>query len=206
MNLQLLGAYVLAAVVLVVVPGPNVVFIAGTAAARGRMAGLAAALGVEMATLTHGLVAALGLTAVIAASPVALTVVRLAGAAYLAWLGVRTLRGRDAAAVERAPRGRASLLDGFWVNLLNPKVVLFFLAFLPQFVDARAPWSAGTQVMVYALVIVAIGVVNSAGWVLGVTTLTGRSRGEGAAWLRRWLVGLLYLVLAAVAALGQISG
>lgn len=206
MTIHLLGAFVLAAVVLVVVPGPNIVFIVGTALGHGRRAGIAAALGVELATLVHGLIAAAGLAAVVAAAPMALTVIRLAGAAYLAWLGIRTLL-RLADKLEEVQRtGGRSLIDGFWVNLLNPKVIIFFLAFLPQFVDPQANWPIGLQVVVYALVIVGIGLLNSAVWVLGVATIMGRHQGPRTAWLRRWVVGALYLVLAVVAALGNIAG
>lgn len=206
MNLHLLGAFVVAAVVLVVVPGPNIVFIAGTALGRGRRAGMAAAVGVELATLVHGLIAAAGLAALVAAVPVALTGIRLAGAAYLAWLGIRTLL-RPAGELDEVQRaGGRSLLDGFWVNLLNPKVIIFFLAFLPQFVDATARWPVGLQVVGYALIIVAIGLVNSSVWVLGVATLVGHRQGPRTAWVRRWVVGVLYLVLALVAGLGNISG
>lgn len=206
MNLHLLGAFVVAAVVLVVVPGPNIVFIAGTALGRGRRAGMAAAVGVELATLVHGLIAAAGLAALVAAVPVALAGIRLAGAAYLAWLGIRTLL-RPAGELDEVQRaGGRSLLDGFWVNLLNPKVIIFFLAFLPQFVDVTAGWPVGLQVVGYALIIVAIGLVNSAVWVLGVASLVGRRQGPRTAWVRRWVVGVLYLVLALVAGLGNISG
>lgn len=205
MNMQLLAAFVVAAIVLVVVPGPNIVFIAGTAVARGRRAGIAAALGVELATLVHGLIAAAGLAAIVAAHPLALTIIRLAGAGYLAWLGIRTL-ARPPERLEEVQRtGGRSLLDGFWVNLLNPKVIIFFLAFLPQFADLTARWPIGLQVVTYALIIVGIGLVNSSVWVFGIAAIAEQQQGSRIAWVRRWVVGVLYLTLAAVAALGNIS-
>ena len=200
-NPQLLGAFVVAAALLVVIPGPNTLFVASTALGRGRAAGLAAAVGIELATLFYGLITALGLAAAVAAGPTALVVLRLAGAAYLVWLGLRTLTSPPTELGAAATAGRVGARDGFLVNLLNPKVILFFLAFLPQFVDPAAAWPLAAQVAVYTWVIVAIGVANSAVWVLGVAALIGRHDGPAVSWARRWLVGAIYLGLAAMALL-----
>lgn len=119
--------------------------------------------------------------------------------------GVRTLLRPPEDLGQVQESGRRALLDGFWVNLLNPKVVIFFLAFLPQFVSDAAAWPVGLQVAVYALVIVGIGLVNSAAWVLGVAALASHTLGRRTAWVRRWVVGSLYLVLAVVAAVANVG-
>ena len=119
---------------------------------------MASALGVETATLVHIAAAAAGLSAALASSATAFTVVKYAGAAYLVFLALRAFRerGERAAASARPPRAAASSPQGFVVNLLNPKVALFFLAFLPQFVDPGAG-AAWTQVVVLGGLLAAIG-------------------------------------------------
>jgi len=119
----------LAALVLVAVPGPNLIYITTRSIGEGRRAGLASALGVESGTLVHVAAAAVGLSALLASSAVAFSVVKYAGAAYLVYLGVRTLlRAEDAGETENLPPsslGRA-YRQGLLVQLLNPKVALFF--------------------------------------------------------------------------------
>jgi threonine/homoserine/homoserine lactone efflux protein len=136
-DLGALGLFVVAAMVLAVTPGPAVLYIVTRSISQGRAAGVVSCLGVAVGGLVHVLAAALGLSAVLAASALAFDVVKYAGAAYLVYLGVRKLTQAPAATVEDAG-GRRSLLrvfrDGVVVNVLNPKTALFFLAFLPQFV------------------------------------------------------------------------
>lgn len=140
-----LATYTAAAVALVLVPGPAQALILTRSLERGAAAGVVTALGLDLATMVHSLAAALGLSAILATSAAAFTVVKLVGAAYLIWLGLRMLRahsrGREpTGATEAKNRGAAPprvsrlLGDGFLTGLLNPKVALFFLAFLPQFV------------------------------------------------------------------------
>jgi threonine/homoserine/homoserine lactone efflux protein len=134
--------FVLSALALVLVPGPNVIYIVTRGVDQGRRAGLASACGVETATLVHVAAAAAGLSALLASSAAASEVVRYAGAAYLAYLGVRTLLSDDGiGSGDSPPPARLARVytEGFLVNLLNPKVALFFLAFLPQFVDPEGP-------------------------------------------------------------------
>ena len=134
-------AFGAAAVVLIGTPGPNIVYICTRSVTQGRRAGLVSALGIETGTFVHATRAALGLAAVVAASPVVFSAITYLGAAYLVLLGIRTLR---AAAHASASGGTppASLprvyREGVLVNLLNPKVALFFLAFLPQFTTPGA--------------------------------------------------------------------
>lgn len=140
-----LALFVGAALLLNLTPGPDMLFVAGSAAARGRRAGLLAALGVGAGCLFHTLLAAVGLSALLAASELAFDAVKWAGAAYLVWTGVQMLRARrteSAATGAEPPRSGNPFWQGALTNALNPKVALFFLAFLPQFIDAGAPGQA----------------------------------------------------------------
>ncbi len=129
-----------AALLLNLTPGPDMLFVAGTGAARGRRAGVLAALGVGAGCVFHTLLAALGLTALLAASELAFSAVKWAGAAYLVWTGVQMLRARPALSTAAAvPRSGSPFWQGALTNALNPKVALFFLAFLPQFIAPGAP-------------------------------------------------------------------
>jgi threonine/homoserine/homoserine lactone efflux protein len=181
------------AAVLVLIPGPNLVYIVTRSIEAGRRAGLASMLGVEAGTLVHVTAAALGLSALLASSEVAFEMVRWAGVAYLIYLGVRALRARDIAP-SAAPIGmRRSVVEGLLVNVLNPKVSVFFLAFLPQFVDPLQG-SAGTQVLVLGAVFLTIASLLDLLYVLG-AALIGQRLSRG-----RKLAGGVYLALAALAA------
>ena len=134
-----LGLFISAALVLLLIPGPAVLYIVARSIEQGRLAGFVSDLGIHAATLVHVAAAALGLSAILASSSVAFSAVKYAGAAYLIWLGLRKIFGRaeepDVQVAVR-PKGYARLFrEGFIVNLLNPKTALFFLAFLPQFVE-----------------------------------------------------------------------
>jgi threonine/homoserine/homoserine lactone efflux protein len=147
-----LALFMSAALLLNLTPGPDMLFVIGTGAARGRRAGVLAALGVGLGCGVHIGLAAVGLTALLATSAVAFAAVKWAGAAYLVWTGIAMLRARPAAVASAPLRaGRAVFWQGALTNALNPKVALFFLAFLPQFVDA----GAGNQ----ALAFVALGLL-----------------------------------------------
>ncbi|MBN9487107.1 MAG: LysE family translocator [Alphaproteobacteria bacterium] len=134
-----IGLFVGAALVLLLIPGPAVLYIVARSAEQGRIAGFISDLGIHTATLVHVLAAALGLSALLASSALAFSIVKYAGAAYLVWLGLKKIFGRVDAPEngEELPRHSHARLfrDGFIVNLLNPKTALFFFAFLPQFVD-----------------------------------------------------------------------
>jgi threonine/homoserine/homoserine lactone efflux protein len=146
---NLLLAYLIAAWVLILTPGPDMFFILGQTLAGGKQQGWAATAGVMAGAAIHILAAVSGTAALVLAHPALFEALRIAGAAYLLWLGVQSLRAawRPAPAVAGdtaapAPRlsARLAFRQGLLTNLLNPKVALFFLAFLPQFVDpGRAP-------------------------------------------------------------------
>lgn len=158
---QTLGLFLLAAAVLIAIPGPNHLYIVSRSVAAGRRAGMTAGVGIELGTLAHIAFAAVGLSYLVAASASAFAVVRYAGAAYLFYLAYRALRSSDTSAVP-VTGGRPEplvreLRRGFLVNLLNPKVILFFVAFLPQFLhpERGAVWS---QVLVLGLLLISLGV------------------------------------------------
>lgn len=199
-----LVVFALAASVLVAIPGPNHLYIVTRSIAQGRRVGLASAFGVETGTLVHITAAAIGLSALIASSATAFTAVRYAGAVYLVYLGIRALRGgdeHDLQAPVPATAARRAYFDGILVNVLNPKVALFFLAFLPQFVD-RDHGDAATQIVVLGLLTASIGVLSDMGYVLAAGALGGWLRARaGFARGRRYLAGGIYLGLAAVATL-----
>jgi threonine/homoserine/homoserine lactone efflux protein len=192
-----LALFMAAGLALNLTPGPDMLYVAARAAAEGRAAGIASTLGIATGTLVHIALVAFGLTALLAAVPVAYTAVRLAGAAYLVYLGVRTLL-RPGGLTERAltPASRwAVFRQGVVTNVLNPKVALFFLAFLPQFVDP-ARGSAGLQVLGLGLLFDASGTLVLLAVALGASRAAGRlRRSAGAArWLER-ATGVLFVGL-----------
>ena len=144
-SLQTIALFSLASIALAVVPGPAVTYIVTQSVDKGRRAGLVSALGVASGGLVHVAAATVGLSALIASSATAFTAVKLVGAAYLIVVGIRRILSRDEEeldeAAEPAPLQKV-YVQGAVVNVLNPKTALFFLAFLPQFVDPRAARSA----------------------------------------------------------------
>lgn len=169
-----------ATIVLLVVPGPAVLYIVTRSVAQGRSAGLVSVLGVHVGSLVHVTFAAVGVSALLSASATAFTVVKFAGAAYLIFLGLRKLLGRDAAgATLVAPAAAASrwrlFAQGVVVNVLNPKTAIFFLAFLPQFVNpARGP--VAVQIVVLGACFIALGMVSDGSYALLASALAGRLR------------------------------
>ena len=153
---------------LLAVPGPSVLYVVARTVEHGRAAGLVSVLGLETGALIHVAAAAAGLSALVASSPTAFAVLRYVGAAYLLWLGIRTLR-RSRAAAPAAAGGVAShrrlFRDGVLVDVLNPKTSLFFLAFLPGFVhEGHGP--VALQVVVLGLVFVALAALTDGAYAL----------------------------------------
>jgi threonine/homoserine/homoserine lactone efflux protein len=196
-ELSAIELFAAASVALLLIPGPAVLYIVTQSAEQGRSAGLASVAGIHIGTLVHILAAAIGLSALILASAVAFSVV-IAGAAYLVYLGVRKLLERDSASEGEPPRAplRRVFARGAVVNVLNPKTALFFLAFLPQFVDTDrgAVWS---QVVVLGLVFVALGLISDSVYAL-VGDAVGSVLRRQAAVMRR-VSGTIYIGLGAVA-------
>ena len=179
-----------ATLLLLLVPGPSVLYLVARSLHEGRTAGLISMLGVETGALVHVALTAGGLGTVLAASPWALTAIKYAGAAYLLVMGIRQLlSSRPAIATETTAGGTHGtpwtklFRDGVLVDLLNPKTTLFFLAFLPQFVDpGRGP--AATQLLTLGLCFVLLAVVTDGGYALAAGTI--RSRLQTSTPSRRW--------------------
>jgi threonine/homoserine/homoserine lactone efflux protein len=172
-------AFAIASIALILTPGPDQLLIAARAAGQGREAGVVASLGIGVGLVFHTTAAALGVAAVVAALPLALELIRYAGAAYLLWLGIRLLRARgEAGAAVTAPRAPLSAVfrQGILTNLLNPKIVLFFLAFLPQFVT---PGTAHP-----ALRMIILGTVFAVAGTLW-NIVVAYTAGAAGAWMRR---------------------
>ncbi|MEV4808057.1 LysE family translocator [Nonomuraea sp. NPDC049421] len=152
--------FVTASLALVLIPGPNHLYITARGLSQGRAAGLASAFGVEAGTLVHIAAAALGLSYVIAQSATLFAVIKWAGVAYLVYLGIRAFTAKDQQAGPPEPQPlRKVFLEGVLVNVLNPKVALFFLAFLPHFVDPDAG-SPALQVVVFGLTLLLLGLIS----------------------------------------------
>ncbi|MEV7005838.1 LysE family translocator [Streptosporangium sp. NPDC051022] len=185
---------------LVLVPGPNHLYIAARGIAQGRAAGLASAFGVETGTMVHIAAAAAGLSYVIARSATLFNVIKWAGVAYLFFLGIRALtRGQEPEAQEARPRPlRSIFMEGVVVNVLNPKVILFFLAFLPQFVRPEAG-SVPLQIVVLGGTLLVIGLVSDIIYAAGAGALGSRLRNHSRA--LGYFSGVIYLGLGVVTAL-----
>jgi threonine/homoserine/homoserine lactone efflux protein len=160
--LSSLPVFVAASLVLLLIPGPAVLFIVARSGAQGTRAGLVSVLGVHAATVVHVLAAVAGLSAVVVASSIAFTGVKLVGGLYLIFLGVKSLRSARQRPTVSAPPvwpEKRLFAEAFVVSLLNPKVALFFLAFLPQFV-VRGHGPIWSQTLVLGLVYIALGLCS----------------------------------------------
>jgi threonine/homoserine/homoserine lactone efflux protein len=201
-DLASLGLFAVAALALLAIPGPAVLYIVVQSAEQGRRAGLASVAGIHLGTLVHVAAAVLGLSAIIVTSAVAFSVVKYAGAAYLVYLGVRKLLERESPApVDRRPEPlRRAFVRGVVVNVLNPKTALFFLAFLPQFVDTDSGgvWS---QALVLGLIFVGLGLVTDSLYALAAGSVGALIRRQRRA--LRYGSGIAYIGLGATAALAK---
>ena len=154
---ELLVAFLAATAVFAYMPGPAMLYAAAQTVSRGRWAGLTASLGIHLGGYVHVVAAAAGLSVLFHAVPVLYTVVKLAGAAYLVWLGIRLIRqaGEPVSALPRvgARSARHALLESVAVEVLNPKTALFFLAFLPQFADPSAALPIWAQLLVLGTIV-----------------------------------------------------
>lgn len=193
-----------ASATLVAVPGPAVVYILTRGIAQGRSAGVVSALGIEAGALVHVAAAVPGVSALVASSATAFAVVKYAGAMYLVYMGVQKLRPRaDATLADLPPESRLGLFrQGVVVNALNPKVAVFFAAFLPQFVDPAH--AVAPQVACFGVLFVVIATVIDCAWALAAGSVGERLRRSLA--VRRWLdrlSGVTLIGLGAAAALAR---
>ncbi|MFP2910569.1 LysE family translocator, partial [Pyxidicoccus sp. 3LFB2] len=174
-----LAAFMVACLALILTPGPDTMYVLARSLGQGRSAGVISALGICAGCLFHIAAAALGLSALLATSAMAFTVVKWVGAVYLVWMGVQMLRSKAGPeAVQGLPPSSLGRIfrDGVVTNVLNPKVALFFLAFLPQFVDP-ARGSTALQFVLLGLVFAVTGTL----WLMFLASAAGAFGG----WLRR---------------------
>ena len=197
-DLTTIGLFALASILLSITPGPDMIYIVTRSVAQGSNAGVVSAIGVNTGVLIHTFAAALGLSALIAASAVAFSIVKYAGAGYLIYLGIQTFLGKSAT-LEIKSTARVKLSQVFYqglvVNLLNPKIILFFLAFLPQFVD---PSQGNVKLQLLVLGILFIM------FCLPINIGVGLAGGQLGIWLRakqgiqqatKWVTGSIYIML-----------
>jgi threonine/homoserine/homoserine lactone efflux protein len=196
-GISLLG-FIAAALVLLLTPGPGVMYIVARSIGQGSRAGLVSVLGLSAGALVHVAAAAAGISTILLASATAFGLVKAAGAAYLIYLGIRTLLARGAVASTEicTPRSAGRLFaDGALVSVLNPKIALFFLAFLPQFVDpGRGP--VAQQILLLGLLYVALALVTDSAYALLAGSLRHRLRDRALQGpLPRYISGSVYLGL-----------
>jgi threonine/homoserine/homoserine lactone efflux protein len=194
-------AFAGASFLLLIIPGPAVLYILNRSVSDGRTVGLAAVAGLELGNLMHAIAAAAGLSAVLATSATAFNAVKWLGALYLIAVGVRTLlRKPDPMDADRATTSPGkSFSQGIVVNVLNPKVALFFLSFLPQFIDPDKG-SAGLQALVLGLVFVLIGCITDSTYSLLASSLrTVLLRGRALPFVQRYVAGTVFIGLGLMA-------
>jgi threonine/homoserine/homoserine lactone efflux protein len=202
-DLSTVALFLIAALALLLFPGPAVLNIITCSMAHGKRAGLLCVVGTELAAVIHAGAAAVGLSALLHSSILAFSAVKYLGAAYLLVLGARTLLTREEPRPAIAPASRATvrlLAQGFLVNLLNPKTALFFLAFLPQFVDPTRG-TAAVQILTFGALFVAVAFCTDGAYALAAGTagrwLKGNRRFQRA---QRLAAGGVYLGLGLIAA------
>jgi threonine/homoserine/homoserine lactone efflux protein len=199
---SVIATFATAAVILLLIPGPAVLYIVNRSVSDGRRAGLAAASGLALGNLVHALAAAGGLSAVLATSATAFNAVKWLGAGYLIFVGVRTLL-KPAPPIDEDQPGvsaKRAFTQGIVVNVLNPKVALFFLSFLPQFIHPNQG-RPGLQALVLGLVFVVIGFCTDSSYSLLASGLRDvLLRGRALPFVRRWVAGTVFIGLGLVAA------
>ena len=196
LTLPQVAGFLAAAVLVTLAPGPDNLMVLSLGMARGRARGVAFGLGCALGCLNHTLLAALGVSALIAASPPAFTALKVAGGVYLIWLGVKAIRNARALGAPQAGKGPAEtpgklFVKGLVANAINPKVILFFLAFLPQFVDGgrgHAAWQIAQLGVLFT--VAAVVVFGAIGWFAGSIGERLARRPAIGAWLDRVAGGI----------------
>jgi threonine/homoserine/homoserine lactone efflux protein len=202
-SLSTYALFIATALALLAIPGPAVLYVVGRSIDQGRTAGLASVLGITTGTIVHITAATVGLSSLVLASKLAFDAVRYVGAAYLVLLGVRRLltRGAEEAADGRAPRTlRRLYTQGFVVNLLNPKTIVFVFAFIPQFVDLGAG-HVWLQILLLGLTFAGLGFLSDSLYAIVAGTVADRLRGTPlVARVERWFGGTVLIGLGVAAA------
>ncbi len=210
-DLHVLPFFLATVLIMVAIPGPTTIYISTTSASQGFRFGLASCFGVMLATLVHVSFAAAGLTALLLASPWLFNAIKLLGAGYLVYLGIKVIRSKPSAVrTAAAPQSQSRALGetirkGFLVNLLNPKTGLFIAAFLPQFVTPSLG-HVPLQIVTLGLLLVLVGGVSDTTYAALARTigraLANRSKRPG---IGKYIAGLLYMGLG-IAALATSNG
>ena len=206
-DLNSLISFAVASVALLVIPGPAVIYIVNRSVADGRQIGLAAVVGLELGTFMHVLAATVGLSAILATSENAFNVVKYLGASYLILIGLRTLTRKPEAISTSASSMTQSqaFRQGFIINMLNPKIALFFLSFLPQFIDPNTSSNA-RQSLILGSVFVLCGFVID-----GIYALTASSlrevlvKGKALPFIQQYVAGVVFVLLGVAAGLAKVS-
>jgi threonine/homoserine/homoserine lactone efflux protein len=201
-SLPTFGLFIASALAMLIIPGPAVIYIVGRSIHQGRRAGLASVFGIAGGSMVHVTAATLGLSALLLASSLAFSVVKYAGAAYLIYLGVRTLfgAGREETELPKPDRLRRIMAQGLIVNILNPKTALFFFAFLPQFVDPRRG-PVAQQVLWLGALFVLLSICTDGTYALLAGTVgRGLQRHSGFQRKQRYVTGGIYVTLGLTAA------
>ena len=202
-SLSTYAVFLATAIVLLLIPGPAVLYVVTRSIEMGRAGGLASVAGITTGTVAYVTLAAVGLSSLILASTAAVDAVNYVGDAYLFELGVRRLLGRglESPDEEAVPRTRRrAYAQGVFVNLTNPKTIVFVFAFLPQFVDPNAQ-DAWLQVLALGLSFALLGFLSDSMWALAAGTVADRLRGSaGIARVQRWVGGGVLVGLGLLAA------
>lgn len=204
-DLATLSLFLIAALALLLVPGPAVLYIVARSIDQGRLAGLVSVLGVGVGSLCHVIAAALGLSALLLSSALAFSLVKYLGAAYLIYLGIRKLLEKTTPIAPPAdPRSLKRLFwEGVLVNALNPKTALFFFAFLPQFVDVHRGSIAG-QILFLGVLFVLLGIISDGLYALLAGSVRRHLRSGGRALAAsRYATGTVFIGLGVATALAD---
>ena len=200
-NLSDVVAFAIASIALLVIPGPAVIYVLNRSVADGRNTALAGVAGLEIGNFMHVIAATLGLSAIIAASATAFSTVKWAGALYLVFIGIRTLITRPSPPDSRSTSAtnRKAFTQGIVVNTLNPKVALFFLSYLPQFIDPDRG-SPALQSFVLGSIFVVLGCCSDATYALTASALRDRLlTGRALPFVQRYVAGSVFVALGVVA-------
>ena len=176
---EILAAFSAACILLIVTPGPDMTFFLGQTLTAGRARGMAAMFGACFGLVVHSMLAAFGLSALLVASTTAFTIIKIAGAFYLVWLGIQAIRHGSALTLQKGNGAKKSIsqvfLMGADINLLNPKIVMFFLTFLPQFVSVNDP-HAGEKLLFFGLYFIVLSIPICGAMILMADRFTGAMR------------------------------
>jgi len=203
-----LTLFLVAALILLVTPGPAVLYIVARSIDQGRLAGIVSTLGIGLGTFFHVIASALGVSALLVSSALAFNIVKYVGAIYLIYLGVRRLLTREklqqSTVIEHKRLSRI-FYQGVLVNLLNPKTALFFFAFLPQFVDVSRG-SVAEQILFLGIIFIAMGICSDGLWALLAGTLGNWLKGN-LPFIRaeRYFAGTVFIALGVTTALSGSS-